>query len=198
MIVVLNLVVIHRNQPVKKGNQAMTTDHVDQPRLTAKQERFAQNVALKGMTQSAAWGEAYNATLMSPKSINEAASRLLANVKIKARVIGLKQGATAAAVKKAGLTLADSIDEAGDMLAGAKIAGQYSAGVAAVKLRAQLSGHLADRKEVRQGPLDDADVAKLVATLAEIDAKLAAMKDAEDLVGGSEPEIAAPVRRVIN
>jgi phage terminase small subunit len=53
--------------------------------LTAKQEAFAVSVA-KGNKASDAYRTVYSARRMTPKSINEEASRLLANPKVASRV----------------------------------------------------------------------------------------------------------------
>lgn len=57
--------------------------------LTAKQELFAQSVA-SGMTQSDAYRKAYNCQNMGNKTINENASRTMADGKIAARVDELR------------------------------------------------------------------------------------------------------------
>jgi phage terminase small subunit len=57
--------------------------------LTPKQEIFVQNI-VKGMTQADAYRSAYSAKRMSDKTIHEAASRLMADSKISARVNELR------------------------------------------------------------------------------------------------------------
>jgi phage terminase small subunit len=57
--------------------------------LTGKQERFSQEVA-KGSTQADAFRTAYNVEKMKDKSIHEKASKLMANVKVRARVEEIK------------------------------------------------------------------------------------------------------------
>lgn len=57
--------------------------------LTDKQEAFVQNVA-KGMNQAEAYRSAYPNQRMSDKTIYEAASRLMANSKIVARLKELR------------------------------------------------------------------------------------------------------------
>lgn len=57
--------------------------------LTAKQEAFAQAVA-DGMTLTDAFKRSYDTTKYTPKSVNEKASQLMANVKIKSRIEELK------------------------------------------------------------------------------------------------------------
>lgn len=57
--------------------------------LTAKQEIFAQNL-VKGMSQADAYRSAYNTKNMSDKTIHEAASRLVADSKVSARLFELR------------------------------------------------------------------------------------------------------------
>lgn len=57
--------------------------------LTEKQEAFVQNIA-KGMSQAEAYRSAYPNQRMSDKTIYEAASRLMANSKIVARLKELR------------------------------------------------------------------------------------------------------------
>lgn len=54
--------------------------------LTPKQEKFAKCVALDGMSYSDAYRSAYDTSRMTDKSINEKASILKDNVKIRARM----------------------------------------------------------------------------------------------------------------
>lgn len=58
--------------------------------LTDKQEKFAQAVALEGMTYSDAYRSAYSTSRMTDKSVNEKASRLAKEVKIWSRINELR------------------------------------------------------------------------------------------------------------
>jgi phage terminase small subunit len=58
--------------------------------LTAKQEVFVQNL-VKGMSQADAYRSAYSTKNMSDKTIHEAASRLMADSKVSARVNELRE-----------------------------------------------------------------------------------------------------------
>lgn len=58
--------------------------------LTAKQERFAQAIALEEMTQADAYRSAYPNQGMSDKTIHEKASILANNDKVKARIKELR------------------------------------------------------------------------------------------------------------
>jgi phage terminase small subunit len=57
--------------------------------LTAKQEQFVQNI-IKGMSQADAYRSAYPNQRMSDKTVWEAASRLMANGKVMARLSELR------------------------------------------------------------------------------------------------------------
>ncbi|MDP3940358.1 MAG: hypothetical protein Q8R92_19765 [Deltaproteobacteria bacterium] len=168
--------------------------------LTAKQEAFARAVAIGGMNQTAAYASTYEVGKSTQKSIQDSASRLAAEPQVKARIKLLTERAAGVAVKKAGLTLAQSMAEAESLLEDAQALGQISAGVAAAKLRAQLAGHLVEKKEEKTGPLTDMDVTSLLALKAEVQAQLQRNKDALDLVGDLESHVAVPLplmRRVI-
>ena len=58
--------------------------------LTPKQEVFVQKI-VEGMTQADAYRSAYSTKNMSDKTIHEAASRLMADSKISARVSELRE-----------------------------------------------------------------------------------------------------------
>ena len=160
----------------------MSNNDPNTRRLTAKMDQFARGIALENMDQSASYAKAYNASKMTPKSINEAASRLAADPKVSARIVVLSEGATAVAVKKAGYTMADAMAAARRAEALAHQVSQAGAAVAAVTLQAKLAGHLAEKKEARTGPLDDADVQLLVSMRDEISEKLKRIKELQDLV----------------
>ena len=72
--------------------------------LTAKQEAFAVAVA-KGSKASDAYRAVYSAVRMTPKSINEEASHLLANPKVASRVTELR----APAIKVACLEIEETL-----------------------------------------------------------------------------------------
>lgn len=54
--------------------------------LTPKQEKFVKSIVLDGMSYSDAYRSAYNTKGMTDKSVNEKASILKDNVKIRARI----------------------------------------------------------------------------------------------------------------
>lgn len=57
--------------------------------LTANQEKFVQNI-IEGMSQADAYRSAYPKQRMSDKTLHEAASRLMANSKVIARLTELR------------------------------------------------------------------------------------------------------------
>lgn len=59
--------------------------------LTDKQEKFAQAVALEGMSLSDAYRSAYDTARMKDKTINERASVLAKDNKIKTRIAELRE-----------------------------------------------------------------------------------------------------------
>lgn len=61
--------------------------------LTAKQEKFCQNIA-KGMNQSEAYRNAFNISKAKQESVHTLASRLLKKVEVKSRLSELKQQTT--------------------------------------------------------------------------------------------------------
>ena len=58
--------------------------------LTPKQEQFAKAIALEGMSYSGAYRSAYDIKKMSDKTVNEKASRLKDEDKIRARIKELR------------------------------------------------------------------------------------------------------------
>lgn len=59
--------------------------------LTAKQEKFVQSIVLDEMNLSDAYRSAYNTDKMTDKTVNEKASLLASEDKIKARILELRQ-----------------------------------------------------------------------------------------------------------
>lgn len=152
--------------------------------LTPKQERFAQNVALKRMNQSQAYAEAYDATGKTQEAVAKLASSVASHSEVKARIVVLTGRAEAEALKKGALTLEQSLEEAGQMFEDAKALGNTSAGVAAAKLRAQLSGHLVEKADKnRANDLEGMDVEGLAELRIAVEAKLQSSRDALAAIG---------------
>jgi phage terminase small subunit len=59
--------------------------------LTPKQEKFAQSIALDGMNKSDAYRSAYDTSKMTDKTVNEKASLLASQDKIKTRILELQK-----------------------------------------------------------------------------------------------------------
>ena len=68
--------------------------------LTPKQEVFVQKI-IEGMSQADAYRAAYNTNRMSDKTIHEAASRLMADSKVSARVKELREQVTSKTIMTA-------------------------------------------------------------------------------------------------
>ena len=69
--------------------------------LTDKQEKFAQAVALEGMSLSDAYRSAYDTARMKDKTINEKASRMAADGNIGARIAELRASLATAKIMTA-------------------------------------------------------------------------------------------------
>lgn len=125
----------------------------------AKHERFAQELA-KGTSQQ----DAYAIAGYKPDPPH--ASRLASNGNVVARVAEL----LSAGAKRAEITIESLLDEASEIQRLASSDKQYSAANAALKLKAELSGHYVQRKE---------DVTPR-RSVREIDARIAQLLDARD------------------
>lgn len=136
--------------------------------LTDKQEKFAQAVA-KGLNQSAAYREAYNATKMQPQSVSVNASKLMADANVALRVSVLRELAQPERIKAVAYGIDQAMAEAERALKIAEKKENGGAMVAAVTLRAKLNALLVDRSEVRTGKLDDVPAGELEAIDAAID-----------------------------
>ena len=111
--------------------------------LTPKQEHFAQQVA-SGKTQADAYRAAFSAGKMKAETIQQAASRLMANSKVSARVEELRKPIA----EKAQITLERHLK---DLMMLRNIAikeKQISAAIAAEIARGKSAGLHVDRKEI--------------------------------------------------
>lgn len=111
--------------------------------LTPKQEAFAHSVA-SGNTQADAYRSAFNATKMKAETITQAASRLMANSNVCARVAELRKPVADAAQ----VTLAGHLSRLSDLSDAAEKEGKYSAAVAAEIARGKAAGLYVERTEV--------------------------------------------------
>lgn len=131
--------------------------------LTPKQESFAQKYVELG-NASEAYRQSYNAKKATDKTINEAASRLLADSKVSARVKELQS----AALKRHELTVDDIIAELQEArdLAMQMNNPQVSAMVAASMGKAKILGFIKDKAEVtgaNGGPIQHSLAVRFVA-----------------------------------
>ena len=130
-------------------------------KLTGKQEKFAMNI-LKGMSQADAYRDAYPAEKMTDKTIHEAASRLMANSKVTARVNALK----APVIAKVQYGLEQAMGEAQEAFEVSKSARQGGSMVAAVQLRSKLNSLLVERTAVTMSMVEQMKDEQLDAFIA--------------------------------
>ena len=111
--------------------------------LTPKQESFAQAVA-SGKTQADAYRASFNASKMKASTIQESASRLMADCKVSARVAELRKPI----VEAAQITLSDHLSRLATLSDLAEKEGKYSAAVAAEVARGKAAGLYVDKVEL--------------------------------------------------
>jgi len=116
--------------------------------LTSKQESFCHAV-VSGMSQADAYRAAFSAGKMKAETIQEEASRLMANPKVSARVVELR----APVIVKMQYGLEQAMLEAAEAFQVAKAKENGGAMVAAVQLRAKLNGLLVEKREAVTLPL---------------------------------------------
>lgn len=111
--------------------------------LTPQQEKFAQSVA-SGMNQSDAYRSAYKVKeTTKPESVNQNASRLMADINIMSRVDELREPI----VKAAQLTLEAHLNDLKGLRNMATKASQYSAAISAEIARGKAAGLYTDKLE---------------------------------------------------
>ncbi len=123
-------------------SKKLTTVSKDQ-KLTEKQERFSLAYLETG-NASEAYRRSYSPKKMAAKTVNEEASRLMADPKIAARITELRQPA----VEKAQYTLDLALKEAHEAFEIAKLKENGGAMATAVQLKAKLCGLLSDNARV--------------------------------------------------
>ena len=144
-------------------------------KLTHKQEMFCLADVETG-NASEAYRRAYDTGKMKPESVNESASRLLADVKIVARLEQLR----APVRERAQITLESHLERLNHLSLMAEQAEQYSAAIKAEESRGKVSGLYVEKvdhtsSDGSMSPNPTIDVSKLsTETLAE----LMAAKDA--------------------
>ena len=110
--------------------------------LTPKRERFCQEVA-SGKSQAEAYRSAFNAENMKDETVHQAASRLMANSNVSARVEELREPI----VKKAQITLESHLDDLMRLRNMAAKEKQYSAAISAEIARGKASGVHVEKSE---------------------------------------------------
>lgn len=126
--------------------------------LTPKQEAFTQAI-VTGMNQSDAYRLAYKVRPSTkPESVNQNASRIMADVNVMSRVAELR----APVVKAAQMTLESHLNDLKGLRNMATKAAQYSAAIAAEVARGKAAGLYVEKVESNithrmLDPLQDAD-----------------------------------------
>lgn len=122
--------------------------------LTAKQEKFCQNIA-KGMNQSEAYRNAFNISKAKQESVHTLASRLLKKVEVKSRLSELKEKTT----EEIKYTVEDSFRKLSEIQALA-LARKRKFGIAdpdltnaikAEELKGKLKGLYVEKREISGG-----------------------------------------------
>jgi len=137
--------------------------------LIAKQEKFCQAI-VAGNSQSAAYRLAYDAENMAAKTVNQAASRIMADSNITARVGELRKPV----VEAVRYGLKEAMGEAEKALTMAQAQGNTSVMVQATALRAKLCGLLVEKPTVVQSVLETTATEVLLAMVAEYERRIAA------------------------
>ncbi len=137
--------------------------------LTPKQQAFCQAI-VAGNSQSAAYRATYNAAKMKPATVSRKAYELMADGYITARVTELREPV----IKKLRYDLEAAMAEASEALGMAERLENPSAMVAAVTLRAKLSGLLVEKAEMRHGVLEDASTEVLLLMRKQAELRIAA------------------------
>lgn len=111
-------------------------------KLTAKQEAFCL-AYIETNNASEAYRQAYSSSKMKPESVNESASRLLADVKITARLEQLR----APVRERAKITLESHLERLNHLSLMAEQAEQYGAAIKAEESRGKVSGLYVEKIE---------------------------------------------------
>lgn len=148
--------------------------------LTEKQQAFVEAIATDRLSYSAAYSKAFDVSGMQKLTVAKRASELARKPEIQAEINVILEGARRNSVKAAAYSLDDAIAEVDEGLELAKTNGQSSAFLQGVKLKAQLAGHVIDRKEVStKDPLTGATIEELGRMRDEITRRMLAAKAAE-------------------
>lgn len=142
-------------------------------KLTPKQEQFVHLVAREGLTNTEAYKRVYDCTAAPHEEIPKRAYALATSAKVASAIATIKGAVQAEASRKAAYTLADAIKEADEILEAARRANNLTAANQAAKLKAQLAGHMVERREIKFGALEQSDVEELEAIRDEVRRRLA-------------------------
>ena len=140
--------------------------------ITGKQEKFCQAI-IQGHNQSEAYRLAYGVKKATAKTINERASRLMANSKVVARVAELR----APAVKKAQRSYGDWLQRVEDMAFTAvpsELEFKAPDVLKALELFGKATGYYQEKLETPTTVLENTATDLLVAMLAELKERKAA------------------------
>lgn len=114
--------------------------------LTAKQEKFCQNIA-KGMNQSDAYREAYNTAKGKDKTVWENASRLMSDSKVTARIEELRAETT----EEIKYTVEDSFRKLSEIQVLAMKNKKLTEAIKAEELKGKLKGLYVEKREISGG-----------------------------------------------
>lgn len=117
-------------------------------RLSAHREAFAQAVA-SGKTLSDAYRASYNVKKAKPETVNENASRLMADGKVKARVAELR----APAIERVGMTVEGHLRKLQELRDKAEALEEYPAAIKAEELRGKVAGFYVSKTEDVTDPI---------------------------------------------
>ena len=137
--------------------------------LTSKQEKFCQAI-VRGLNQSEAYREAYDAENMAPETVNQRAYEMMGRGDITARVRELREPV----LDEVQYDLRAAMGEANLALRMAQAQENPSVMVAATALRAKLSGLLVEKAAAPLSVLETASTDVLLAMLAEYERRIAA------------------------
>lgn len=151
--------------------------------LTPKQEAFAQAV-VSGLTISDAYRSAYSTGNMKASTVNREAKSLSDDPKIATRIEALRKPV----VEALQYGLKEAMAEAAEALEVARTKENGGAMVAAVTLRAKLSGLIVEKRQNVPNPYEGVPIAELEA----MDAALTAIRNAS--TAADKPSVRAPAR----
>jgi hypothetical protein len=115
--------------------------------LSFQREKFAQGV-VKGLTQADAYRAAYKSGNMKPETIHQAASRLMADSNVAARLVELR----APVAERVDMTLHAHVSRLAQIRDAAMEAGDHGPATRAEIAIGQVAGHYVQKIEVNSSP----------------------------------------------